>query len=117
MCEFRADHDVNEIWLRILSNNPHVIHRLEIGSERRGKRISVSVIPRNRRLAARLTKEIHLYGIPTYQQRKQESVNTAAFFEDFWFRFASLPGVRTARGCRLDSAYAKTEDKRQSLHR
>jgi hypothetical protein len=31
MCEFSADHGVNEIWRRLLSNNPHVTHAFEIG--------------------------------------------------------------------------------------
>jgi hypothetical protein len=30
MCEPRAYHGVDEIWLRILSNNPHVIQPFEI---------------------------------------------------------------------------------------
>jgi hypothetical protein len=28
--EFGSNHDVNEIWLQILSNKPQVIHRSEI---------------------------------------------------------------------------------------
>src|SRR5262249_36343848 len=36
----------------------------------------LSVLPRNRRLAARLTKEIHLYGVPTTQQLGTKATQT-----------------------------------------
>jgi hypothetical protein len=55
VCEFGADHSGNEIWLRILPDNADLNHLLELQQElqrgKRCKRISVSVIPRNRTYA------------------------------------------------------------------
>src|SRR5262245_53424547 len=35
MCEFGADHSGNEIWLRILPDNAHLTHVLELQSGKR----------------------------------------------------------------------------------
>jgi len=58
VCEFRADHGVNKIWWQILSNTRMSLTHLTFEVKEEGKRISVDVIPRYRRLSHLDSKDI-----------------------------------------------------------